>query len=239
MIVLKNVSKKLQEKTVLDNISFHISPNENVGIVGRNGAGKTTLLNVIAGTMKPDCGFLRVEGAENTLGNPGVLRNMSYVSGTKYQLWEDIKVRDSFNHCIEMYRIPKETAQKRLEELEKVFEIEKFLDSIPKSLSLGERIILIDEGRIIFDGSIERIMQEFSPLYHLEIKVADVLPDLEDLPVEQLCIENDAMHIIYDKQKIDTAQILRHIMEKSKVQDVRLFEPDLEGTIKKIYERED
>ena len=303
MIILKNVSKKMREKEVLNDISFHISPNENVGIIGKNGAGKTTLLNAIAGLISPDSGFLRVEGAESALENNRVLRNIAYVSGTKTQLWEDIRVKNSLEHCVKMYQLPKEHAEKKFQELEEIFEIESFLNAIPKSLSLGERmrceliyallaepkillldeamigldvsikykimqyfarlrdekkttiiytshnlveieklcerIILIDNGRIIFDGSVDKVMREFSPLYHLEIKVKDVLPDFEDLPLNKISIEKDVIHIIYDKQKIDTAQILRHILERSKLLDVRLFEPDLEGTIKKIYERAD
>ena len=301
MIVLKGITKKLQNVAVLNDISFHIAPNETVGIIGLNGAGKTTLLNVMAGLIKPDSGFIRVGGTESVLENTAVLRSIAYVSGTKSQLWEDIKVKDSLEHCIKMYRIPGEEVQNRFRELEEVFEVESFLSSIPRSLSLGERmrcelvyallaepqillldeamigldvsikykimqyfeklrekkkmtilytshnlveveklcdrIILIDKGRIIFDGSVDRIMREFSPLYHMEIKVGEKLPDMEDMPIEKMSIEKDAIHIVYDNQKIDTAQILKHIMEKCKIQDVRLFEPDLEGTIKKIYER--
>lgn len=301
MIVLKGITKKLQNVAVLNDISFHIAPNETVGIIGLNGAGKTTLLNVMAGLIKPDSGFIRVGGTESVLENTAVLRSIAYVSGTKSQLWEDIKVKDSLEHCIKMYRIPREEVQNRFRELEEVFEVESFLSGIPRSLSLGERmrcelvyallaepqillldeamigldvsikykimqyfeklreekkmtilytshnlveveklcdrIILIDKGRIIFDGSVDRIMREFSPLYHMEIKVEEKLPDMEDMPIEKMSIEKDAIYIVYDNQKIDTAQILKHIMEKCKIQDVRLFEPDLEGTIKKIYER--
>lgn len=303
MIVLKNISKRLQDKLILNDISFHISKNENVGIIGLNGAGKTTLLNVISGLIKPDEGFMRVGGTENILESDAAQRQIAYVSGTKSQLWEDIKIKDSIEHCIKMYQIPKEEAKKRIKELEEVFEIRGFLDSLPRDLSLGERmrcelaytlliepqillmdeamigldvsikhkimqyfaqmrkdkkstiiytshnlteveklcdrIILIDCGRIIFDGSPDRIMREFSPLYHLEIQVGERLPDFEDMPFDKINIEKDRIHIVYDNQKIDTAQILQHVLEKSKITDVRLFEPDLEGTIKKIYERRD
>ena len=303
MIVLKNINKKFQNKEILNDISFHISENETVGIIGLNGAGKTTLLNVISGLIKPDSGFIRIKGEENVLENETALRCISYVSGTKSQLWNDIRIKDSYAHCIEMYRIPKEEAKKRLEELQEVFEITDFLEVFPQNLSLGEkmrcelvyallakpqiilldeamigldvsvkhkitqyfmklkeekkttiiytshnlteveklcdRIILIDKGRIIFDGSIERMLQEFSPLYQMEVKIEGAFPDFEDLPLEKLSIEKDTMHIVYDSQKIDTAQILKHMMQKTQIKDVRLFEPDLERTIKKIYERMD
>ena len=303
VIVLKNISKKLQEKAVLYDISFHISPNENVGIIGLNGAGKTTLLNVMAGIIKPDSGFIRVGGVENVIEHKEVLRDVTYVSGIKTQLWSDIRIKDSLAHCIQMYRLSKEEAMNRFKELDKVFEVHKFLQQLPRDLSLGERmrcelvyallakpkvllldeamigldvshkykimqyfsrlrkekqmtiiytshnlqdveklcdrIILINHGRIIFDGSVDRIMKEFSPLYQMEIKIGECLPDLEDLPFERIRIDSDKISIIYDKQKIDTAQILKHLLEKCKLQDMHLYEPDLEGTIKKIYAREE
>lgn len=301
VIVLKDISKKLQNKLVLDEISFHIAANESVGIIGLNGAGKTTLLNVMAGLIKPDKGFIRVGGTENVLEDKQVRRELAYVSGTKSQLWEEIRIKDSFSYCMKMYQIPEEQARKRLKKLVGIFEIAELVHSVPGSLSLGEkmrcelvyallaepkillldeamigldgsikykimqylmelrdekkttiiytshnlveveqvcdRIILIDKGRIIFDGSRDKIMREFAPLYHLCVKVEEALPDFEDLPLEKIKIEQDRLHIIYDNQKIDTAQILRHIMEKCKIQDVRLQKPDLEGTIRKIYGR--
>ena len=50
-------------------------------------------------------------------------------------------------------------------------------------------------------------------------------------------LKNDVIDIVFDKKKIETSPIIKHIMEKCTIQDVRLYEPDLEGTIRKIYER--
>lgn len=301
MIILKNISKSLQGKSILNNISVHISKNESIGIIGLNGAGKTTLLNVIAGFLEPDSGFLRVGDTEVVFENRQILKSFSFVSGNRAQLWEDIRIKDSFAHCVKMYGISKSEAEKRLKELDEVFEINSFLESVPQSLSLGERIrcelayallsapkillldealigldvsvkhkimeyleqikrsqkttmiytshnlleieklcdriLLIDQGRIIFDGTVERMMQDFSPLYHMEMVIGEKLPDFEDLPLEKVRITNNNLRIVYDKQKIDTTQILTHIMEQTEVLDVQMFEPNLEETIKKIYER--
>ena len=201
MIVLKNISKKLQEKAVLYDISFHISPNENVGIIGLNGAGKTTLLNVMAGIIKPDSGFIRVGGVENIIGHKEVLREVTYVSGIKTQLWADIRIKDSFAHCIQMYRLSKEDAWNRFEELDKVFEVQKFLQQLPRDLSLGERmrcelvyallakpkVLLLDEAMIGLDVSHKyKIMQYFSRLRkEKQMTIIYTSHNLQD--VEKLC----------------------------------------------------
>lgn len=301
MIVLKNINKSFGTKQVLKDVSFYIAPGERVGIIGKNGAGKTTLLRVMNGTLKPDAGFIRVHYEENPLKNFQVLKKIVCISGTQSQLWNDMKISDSFDNCIRMYTGQKEKAKKRLETLVDALEIRVLLDKIPANLSLGEkmrcelvygllteapvlmmdevmigldvsvkhkvmqyleayleenecaliytshnlaevekicdRILLIDKGKMIFDGSIDRIMRNFAPSYCMEIKIRGNLPDMEDLPIERIRIENDMLYITYDKKKIDTAQILKHIKDKTVISDIKLYEPDLESTIKKVYER--
>lgn len=46
---LKNVTVKVPEKTVLDNVSFEIFEGEQIAIIGKSGSGKTTLAHAIAG----------------------------------------------------------------------------------------------------------------------------------------------------------------------------------------------
>lgn len=301
MIILKDICKQLDNRKILDKISFHILPGESVGIIGLNGAGKTTLLNIIAGMLKPDSGFIRVNGTANQLEKHTALKKLSYISGTKSQLWDDLTVKSSFENCIKMYDIDRQSARGKLKELDEVFEVQDFMNLLPGGLSLGEkmrcelvygllpspkilmldeamigldisikhkiiryferygekedttiiytshnlaevekicdRILLIDKGRIIFDGSIEKAMKDLAPLYRMELKLMGELPDFEDIPIYKFSLIENTLVIDYDKQKVDTAQILKHIMKKSKIMDVKLYEPDLEGTIRKIYER--
>jgi len=55
-IVVKNITKKIGRKTVLDNVSFEVESGTITSIVGPAGAGKTTLLKIIAGVDYPDSG---------------------------------------------------------------------------------------------------------------------------------------------------------------------------------------
>ena len=53
---LLNISKKYQNQTVLDDISFSLPRNGLIVIKGKSGCGKSTLLNIIFGIVKPDKG---------------------------------------------------------------------------------------------------------------------------------------------------------------------------------------
>ncbi|MER6710119.1 MULTISPECIES: ABC-F family ATP-binding cassette domain-containing protein [unclassified Streptomyces] len=56
MITVRDVDVRVGARLLLSGVSFHISPGDRVGLVGRNGAGKTTLLHTLAGTLRPAAG---------------------------------------------------------------------------------------------------------------------------------------------------------------------------------------
>jgi ABC-type Mn2+/Zn2+ transport system ATPase subunit len=64
LLALENVSVRYGTRTVLENISFDLSPGDGIAVVGPNGAGKTTLFQVIAGITDPFEGIVRVSGHE-------------------------------------------------------------------------------------------------------------------------------------------------------------------------------
>lgn len=62
MIRIEKLSKSFDGKIALDIEHLQINPGECVGVVGNNGAGKTTLFLSILDLLKPDRGFVEVEG---------------------------------------------------------------------------------------------------------------------------------------------------------------------------------
>lgn len=66
---LESVTRRYDDRVVLDDVSFSIKPGERAGIIGDNGAGKSTLLRLIAGQDQPDNGELTVIAP----GSPGYL----------------------------------------------------------------------------------------------------------------------------------------------------------------------
>ena len=61
-VLVKNVSYKIEDTQILDNINFSIKDGEKVGIVGNIGSGKTTLLRSLIGFQLPTEGIINLGG---------------------------------------------------------------------------------------------------------------------------------------------------------------------------------
>ena len=76
MLSLKNISKKYDDTTILEDISFTCEKGDIVGLIGSSGSGKTTLLRIISGLETPDTGTIK-------LNNEIVNDKLLYVSPEK------------------------------------------------------------------------------------------------------------------------------------------------------------
>lgn len=62
MIQLQNVTKRIKENTVLDNVSYTFKSGFVYGLYGQNGSGKTMLLRAISGLLNLDSGSIFIDG---------------------------------------------------------------------------------------------------------------------------------------------------------------------------------
>jgi ABC transport system ATP-binding/permease protein len=63
IISMEDISKSFSHKPLLENISFGMTENEKVGLLGINGSGKSTFLKIITGHLSPDSGKITKRGA--------------------------------------------------------------------------------------------------------------------------------------------------------------------------------
>jgi ABC-2 type transport system ATP-binding protein len=61
-IIIKNLTKKYEDKLALDNLSLHVAKGELFGLLGPNGAGKTTAISIMCGLIKPTSGTAQING---------------------------------------------------------------------------------------------------------------------------------------------------------------------------------
>ena len=62
ILEVKNLTKRFNDFTAVDNISFSIADGEILGLLGPNGAGKTTVFNLITGFIRADRGHIHFKG---------------------------------------------------------------------------------------------------------------------------------------------------------------------------------
>lgn len=61
-IKVKNLSKKLSNNIVLDDINIDLCSGKIYGFVGKNGSGKTMLMRAICGLILPTSGCVKIDG---------------------------------------------------------------------------------------------------------------------------------------------------------------------------------
>lgn len=93
IVQLKNVTKVIKGKTLIDNVSLELFPGQITGFLGPNGAGKTTTIRLMTGLMHLTSGTITIEGAsiaddyEKAIANVGVIvenpEMYKYMSGYK------------------------------------------------------------------------------------------------------------------------------------------------------------
>lgn len=62
MIEIKNITRKFEHVTAVDNLSFRVSEGEVLGFLGPNGAGKSTTMKIITGFLAPTSGTVIIDG---------------------------------------------------------------------------------------------------------------------------------------------------------------------------------
>lgn len=60
VVDLVDVTQRFGERTVIDDVTWHIGPGDRFGILGENGSGKTTLLKLVQGVLDPTAGHVKV-----------------------------------------------------------------------------------------------------------------------------------------------------------------------------------
>lgn len=159
-IQIKNITKKYNGLTALDNVSFSFEFGKIYGFLGRNGAGKSTLINVIANRIFADEGTVLVDDVP-ARENMKVQEKIFCMSET--DLYDkDLKIKEHFkwiNRFYDSFNINKalEISEKFNLDTDKRFKaLSKGYQSIFKltvALSLNVPYVIFDEPVLGLDAN--------------------------------------------------------------------------------------
>ena len=89
LIEIDNIALLRNEKSILENISFHIKKSKALNLYGLNGSGKTSLLKIIVGMTEPTSGFIK-----NVSGDEDLFKKTIYI-GHKYGTKGNLTVEEN------------------------------------------------------------------------------------------------------------------------------------------------
>jgi ABC-2 type transport system ATP-binding protein len=124
----------------VDGVDIAVARGEMVGYIGPNGAGKSTTLKMLTGVLTPSGGEVTVCGLSPVRQRTTLARRIGVVFGQRSQLWWDLPLRDSFDLLRHVYRVPAAEHAARLRRCRSLLELDAFLDTPVRQLSLGQRM---------------------------------------------------------------------------------------------------
>jgi phospholipid/cholesterol/gamma-HCH transport system ATP-binding protein len=142
VISVSNLTKRFQDRTVLDEFCIDLYRGESLVILGRSGSGKSVLIKCIIGLLKPDLGSVNVLGEDVlALGNEGLdeLRERVGFLFQSNALYDSMTVRENLEFSMRRHkrRLNRSDARKKvLDTLENVG-LKHTLDMMPSMLSGG------------------------------------------------------------------------------------------------------
>jgi ABC-2 type transport system ATP-binding protein len=188
-------------------VTFSIERGELIGYVGPNGAGKSTTIKMLTGILVPSAGRVRVAGLEPSRQRIALARRIGAMFGHRSQLWWDLPLIDSFELLRHIYKVPEQRYRENFARFQDVLELDPFLRTPVRQLSLGQRvrgelvaamlhdpeILFLDEPTIGLDVVAKERVREFLTEVNRDRGVTIMLTthDLDD--IERLC---DRMLII-------------------------------------------
>lgn len=198
MISLEGVTVAYGGFVLLDNVSFHISDNDKIGLVGKNGAGKSTILKMICGLQNPTSGHIDKPSGIKIGYLPQIMehnKGLSVLEETMSVFGENARIES------EIATITRELEMRTDYESDEYSRLIEKLSALNDSLSVGDseppevqaRRTLLGLG--FRDSELSRKTETFSQGWNMRIELAKILlgkPDvlLLDEPTNHLDIES-------------------------------------------------
>lgn len=139
-LTIKNLVKIYNNRTVVNDVSFHLSQGEVVGLLGANGAGKTTSFYMVVGIVRPNSGSI-------VMDQKNITRLAMYKrarSGISYlpqeaSIFRKMSVEENLFAILETLKMSKKEQHKKADQLLEELRITHIRKNKGYSLSGGER----------------------------------------------------------------------------------------------------
>jgi ABC-2 type transport system ATP-binding protein len=283
----------------VDDVTFSIEQGSVVGYIGPNGAGKSTTVKMLTGILVPSSGRISVGGLEPSRQRIQLARRIGAMFGQRVQLWWDLPLIESFELLRHIYKVPAARFRENLATYRDVLELDPFLHTPVRQLSLGQRvrgelsavmlhdpeilfldeptigldvvakervrefltrvnrergvtvlltthdladierlcsrILMIDHGRLIYDGTVDELIDRYGGERTLVVDLEEPAPPLDVPGARVVKVDGPRQWLRFRRDDASAAALTAAVAAKAKLVDLALEEPDIEEVVRRIY----
>ena len=151
MIIVKNVTKKFNQKIALEEISFEVKKGEIFGFLGPSGSGKTTMIKILTGQLNADSGQTELLGKVSEKLTPADLEQIGLVSDTS-GFYEKLSLYKNLQAYAKLYGKPNSRVDEVLKQVDlydsKSLTAEKLSTGMKQRMFLARA--LINKPKVLF-----------------------------------------------------------------------------------------
>ncbi|MEJ2230653.1 MAG: ABC transporter ATP-binding protein [Nitrospirales bacterium] len=176
IVEIRNLTKRFNGFTAVDNISFDIKEGEILGLLGPNGAGKTTTIHMLLGLITPTVGSIHMFGLDLAKHRETILRQVNF-SSTYISMPFSLTVEENLKVIARLYEL--KNIQRRIDDIVKKLEIEDIRHKLTRKLSSGQmsrltlakavmtepKVLFLDEPTASLDPDIVNKIKSFLKEY--------------------------------------------------------------------------
>ena len=161
--------------------------------------------------------------------------------GQRTQLWYDLPLRDAFEIIRDLYTMDPGTYRTRLGEFTELLDLDEFVDTPVRSLSLGQRmrgrrVVIIDHGRILYEGDVELLKAQYVTSRDIAVHCTDFDAGTISSPYAEVISADPAKATLrFDPEATAAPKVVHDLTSRYPITDLSLLEPDLEDVIRQLY----
>jgi sodium transport system ATP-binding protein len=167
-------TRRTAPKDAVRDVSFRCVPGEVYALLGPNGAGKTSTLRVIATTLRPTSGTVRVQGHDVVAEPRAVGASIGFLTGNTAP-YGRLTAREVVAYFARLYGVPEERIAPRIAALAHSLQMEEFVERRCDKLSMGQKQKVSIARTIVHDPPV-LILDE--PTAGLDVLAARAILDL-------------------------------------------------------------
>lgn len=225
VLEVKNLSKKIGDRTIVNHVSFSVQAGEIFGFLGPNGAGKTTTIRMLVGLIKPTTGTITIGGYQLNKNFIQAIKQIGCIVENP-ELYQYMTGRENLEHFARMID---GVDRAKIDEVVQLVELEQRIDETVKTYSLGMRqrlgiaqallgdpkLLILDEPTNGLDPAGIRELRAFIRRLAQEQSISIFISSHILSEIQLLC---ERVAIISDGKVVKTAPVAQLLDEESKVE---------------------